>query len=204
MTIPEWGIKGELALNCNCEVFCPCVVSLGEHPPTYGYCQAWLAVRIDEGHWGDTPLSGLNIAMLLDIPGRMSEGNWTVAGYFDERATPAQFAALEQIFAGRAKGTTGLFRMLVGTYLGSRREAVEFRTDGNVRHVTAGRTIIGAIEPIAGGDMQSDVKVTNTQYWMGSDVTVARSLKGKVRDFGRVWNLDGRSAEICQIDWRGP
>ena len=204
MTIPEWGIKGELALNCNCEVFCPCVVSLGEHPPTYGYCQAWLAVRIDEGHWADTPLSGLNIGMLLDIPGRMSEGNWTVAGYFDERATPAQFAALEQIFAGRAKGTTGLFRMLVGTYLGSRREAVEFRTDGNVRHVTAGRTIIGAIEPIAGGDMQSDVKVTNTQYWMGPDVTIARSLKGKVRDFGRVWNLDGRSAEICQIDWRGP
>ncbi|MFN0264501.1 DUF1326 domain-containing protein [Tepidamorphus sp. 3E244] len=204
MNIPEWNIRGELALNCNCEIFCPCVVSLGDHPPTYGYCQAWLAVRIDDGHWGDTSLSGLAIAMMLDIPGRMSEGNWTVAGYIDERATGAQFAALEQIFSGRARGTTGLFRMLVGTYLGSRREQVEFHTDGDVRHVSAGKHILGAIQPIAGANPDAQVKVTNTQYWMGPDVTIAKSLKGKVRDFGRVWNLDGRSAEICQIDWRGP
>ena len=43
----DWAINGELALNCNCTVFCPCAVSLGDHPPTEGYCQTWLAVRID-------------------------------------------------------------------------------------------------------------------------------------------------------------
>ena len=32
-TLP-WAIKGELFLNCSCEVFCPCVVSLGKAPPT--------------------------------------------------------------------------------------------------------------------------------------------------------------------------
>ena len=46
--------------------------------------------------------------------------------------------------------------------------------------------------------------VTNTGYWMGSDITIAQSNMGKVRAFGRVWNFDGRSAEICQIDWSGP
>ena len=25
-----------------------------------------------------------------------------------------------------------------------------------------------------------------------------------VRAFGRVWDFDGRSAEICEINWRGP
>ena len=34
-----WSLKGELILNCNCTVFCPCVISLGKHPPTEGYCQ---------------------------------------------------------------------------------------------------------------------------------------------------------------------
>ena len=29
-----WSITGELILNCNCTVFCPCVASLGKHPPT--------------------------------------------------------------------------------------------------------------------------------------------------------------------------
>ncbi len=47
-TVP-WTIKGELILNCNCTVFCPCVVSLGKHPPTEGHCQTWGGVRIDKG-----------------------------------------------------------------------------------------------------------------------------------------------------------
>ena len=46
--------------------------------------------------------------------------------------------------------------------------------------------------------------VTNTEYWMGPDITVATATKGRVRAFGRVWDFDGRSAEICQIDWSGP
>jgi hypothetical protein len=33
---------------------------------------------------------------------------------------------------------------------------------------------------------------------------VSKALKGRVRDFGRVWDFDGRSAELCAIDWSGP
>ena len=53
-------------------------------------------------------------------------------------------------------------------------------------------------------DPGRDVVISNTGYWMGPDITVARASKGKVRAFGRVWDFDGRSAEICQIDWSGP
>jgi hypothetical protein len=202
--IAPWSIKGELILNCSCTVFCPCVVSLGAHPPTEGTCKAWMGVRIDKGKWGRTDLSGLNVAMLIDIPGMMGEGDWKAAGYFDDRADDAQFAALERIFTGQAKGTTGLFRLLVSTYFGSSREAVVFTTEGNVRHLTVGRKISGAVAPVEGADPKRELMVTNTKYWMGPDVTVAHALRGKVRDFGRVWNLDGRSAEICQIEWQGP
>ena len=38
LTPTDWAIKGELFLNCSCTVFCPCVVSLGKHPPTEGHC----------------------------------------------------------------------------------------------------------------------------------------------------------------------
>ncbi|MDH3666674.1 MAG: DUF1326 domain-containing protein [Paracoccaceae bacterium] len=204
VTIPKWRIQGELILNCNCTVFCPCVVSLGNHPPTEGSCKAWLGVRIDKGKWGKIDLSGLNVAMMIDIPGMMGEGDWKAAGYFDDRADNAQFEGLERIFTGAARGTTGLFKLLVSTYFGSSREAVSFTTDGNARTLTVGRKITGTVVPIEGGDEGRDLVVTNTKYWMGPDITVAQAVKGKVRDFGRVWNLDGRSAEICQIDWRGP
>ena len=202
--IEPWTLKGELILNCNCTVFCPCVVSLGAHPPTEGSCKAWLAVRIDEGSWGGTDLSGLRVAMLLDIPGKMSEGDWKAAGYYDARADDAQFAALERIFSGRARGTTGLFRLLVSEYMGSVREEIGWEETDGVRSLTVGKRITGAVRPVEGADPGRPLTVTNTRYWMGPDITVAEAIKGKVRDFGRVWNLDGRSAEICAIDWRGP
>jgi len=86
MNPTEWAIKGELFLNCSCDVFCPCVVSLGAHPPTEGHCHAWMAIAIDEGHFEGEDLSGLNIGLLVDIPGRMGEGNWRVAAYVDDRS----------------------------------------------------------------------------------------------------------------------
>lgn len=199
----DWKIKGELILNCNCTVFCPCVVSLGEHPPTEGHCQAWSGVRIDEGHFEGEDLSGLNVGLLLDIPGKMGRGDWKAAAYIDERASDAAYAGLVDIFSGKAGGTTGLFSMLVSTFLGAERAPVEYETDGKKRRLTVGRKIQGEVEPVAGKDPDKDLVVTNTGYWMGPDITVASANKGRVRAFGRVWNFEGRSAEICQIDWAG-
>jgi len=199
-----WSISGELILNCNCTVFCPCVVSLGKHPPTEGYCQAWSGVRIDKGSCGGVDLSGLNVAMLLDIPGKMERGNWSLALWIDERATDEQFAVLESIFSGGRKGTTGLFKLLVGQYLGAERAPIAFVLEGDTRTFSAGRAIKGAVAPIKGARNGEPVVIVNTEYWMGSEVTVAEASLGRVRAFGRVWNFEGRSAEICDISWVGP
>ena len=201
-TVP-WTIKGELILNCNCTVFCPCVVSLGKHPPTEGHCQAWAGIRIDEGQYGDEDLSGLNVGLFLEIPGNMGRGNWKAAAFIDDRASDAAYDALVNIFSGAARGTTGLFSMLVSEFLGAERSPVQFETEGKERRLMVGKKIQGAVVPVEGKDGK-DIVVTNTEYWMGPDITVATATKGKVRAFGRVWDFDGRSAEICQIDWHGP
>ncbi len=201
-TIP-WTLKGELILNCNCTVFCPCVVSLGKHPPTEGHCQAWSGVRIDEGSYGDTDLSGLNVGLLLEIPGIMARGNWRVAAFIDDRASDAAYDALLAIFSGAARGTTGLFSILVSEFLGAERAEVSYENDGNKRRLMVGKKIQGEVVPVEGHKGQ-DIVVTNTEYWMGPDITVATATKGRVRAFGRVWDFDGRSAEICPIDWHGP
>lgn len=202
-TVP-WTVKGELILNCNCTVFCPCVISLGQHPPTEGHCQTWGGVRIDSGEYGDIDLSGLNIGLMIEIPGMMGRGNWKVALFIDERSTDAQYDALVAIFSGAAKGTTGLFQILVGELLGHERQPVSYETEGKTRHITVGRKIKGVVTPVEGGDPGQDLVVTNTKYWMGADITVASASRGKLRAYGRVWDFDGRSAEICQIDWHGP
>jgi hypothetical protein len=201
---PSWNIKGELILNCNCDVFCPCVVSLGKHAPTQGYCHGWAGIQIQQGFHGEERLDGLNVGLLLDIPGKMGNGNWTAALYVDERASPAALAALSAILSGSAGGTTGLFKLLISTFLGVKQVPITFERDGKTRRFVIPNIMNGAIEPIAGKRPGEDVVITNTEYWMGPEVTVSRSVKSKVRDFGRVWDLTGRSAEIVAIDWKGP
>jgi hypothetical protein len=199
----DWAIKGELFLNCNCTVFCPCVVSLGKHPPTEGSCKAWMAIAIDEGHYEGESLSGLNVGLMVEIPGRMAEGNWKVAAYIDEAASGKAYNGLLQILSGAAGGTTGLFTILVSEIIHAEREKVSIVRDGRRRGLYVGKKIQGEIEMLEGANPDEPVVMTNTRYWMGPDVIAARGLKSKVRDFGRVWDLTGRSAEICAIDWSG-
>lgn len=203
VTPADWAIKGELILNCSCDVFCPCVVSLGAHPPTEGHCHAWMGIIVDEGHYEGEDLSGLNVGLLVDIPGRMGEGQWKVAAYVDERANDKAYNGLLQIFSGAAGGTTGLFTMLVSEIIGAERAPVQIERDGNRRRIAIGRKIQGEVEMIEGKDADHPVMVSNSKYWMGPDIMVARGLKSKVRDYGRVWDFGGKSAEVCPIAWQG-
>ncbi len=204
MVPTEWRIKGELFLNCSCTVFCPCVVSLGAHPPTEGHCHAWMAIAVDEGHFEGEPLDGINIGLLVDIPGRMGEGNWKVAAYIDEAASQKAYNGLLKILSGAAGGTTGLFTFLVSEIIGAERESVQILREGKTRSIMIGRKIQGEIEMITGLSADHPVMVSNSKYWMGPDIIAAQGVRSKVRDYGRVWDFGGKSAEICPIDWAGP
>ena len=200
----EWKIKGELFLNCSCEVFCPCVVSLGKHPPTEGTCRAWMAIAIDDGHFEGEDISGLNIGLMVEIPGRMADGGWKVAAYVDERASQKGYNGILKILTGEAGGTTGLFTMLVSDIIGAERAPVEIVRDGRKRSIMIGRKIQGEIEMLEGADKDHPVVMSNTRYWMGPDIIAAKGIRSKVRDYGRVWDFGGKSAEICPIEWGGP
>ena len=196
-----WTLRGELALSCNCEVFCPCVVSLGQHDPTEGYCQTWAGIRIDDGRFNEVDLSGLNVGLIADIPGPLSRGNWTAGLFVDERASIHAVKALTKIFTGRAGGSTGLLKILVGSFLGVQTAPITYKVEGKTRIFSVEKIIDGAVTPIQGKDPDKPVMIHNTGYWIGSDVIVSRADRSRMRAFGRNWNFAGRSAEICAIDW---
>jgi hypothetical protein len=109
-----------------------------------------MAIAIDEGHFEGEDLAGLNIGLLVDIPGRMGEGNWKVAAYVDERATQKAYDGILKVFSGGAGGTTGLFNMLVSEIIGAERAPVEIVREGTKRSINIGRKIQGEIEMITG------------------------------------------------------
>ena len=94
--------------------------------------------------------------------------------------------------------------MLVSEIIGAQREKVEIVRNGNRRSINIGKKIQGEIEMLQGASPEHPVMVSNTKYWMGPDVIAARGLRSRVRDYGRVWDFDGKSAEICPIHWHGP
>ncbi|MEJ2432080.1 MAG: DUF1326 domain-containing protein [Pseudolabrys sp.] len=195
-----WTLKGEMALSCSC-TFCPCVISLGNHPPTEDRCQTWAGFRIDEGHFGDVDLSGRKIGLMMDLPGIMARGNWTTALFVDDKASKPAVEGVTRIFSGSVGGTTQLLSILVGQFLGVQQVPITYETQGDTRVVSLDKYGGGAITPVPGKKTGENVVIRNSQYWIGPDVIVSRADKSRFRGFGRNWNLAGRSAEIVKIDW---
>lgn len=198
-----WRLAGEFLLSCSCD-WCPCAISLGRARPTEGHCYSWFAFRFDDGHAGGTPLGGLNLALLLEVPGRMAEGNYTLGLFLDVRASDPQRAALERIFTGNAGGPPGWWSLVIGEYLGARPAAISYEVDGLRRRVGIPRVLEGVIEAELGADKASPIRIGNMAYWVAPEVMLARGARSRVRGWGRVWDLSGRSAEFASFDWRGP
>ena len=197
-----WTLRGELTLSCSCTVFCPCTLSLGLAPPTEGYCQTWAGIRIEEGRFNDTDLAGINVGLIIDIPGPLARGNWTAGLFIDERASIYAVKALTRIFTGRAGGSTGLLKILVGSFLGVQQTRIDYRLEGDTRIFQIPKIIDGVVTPIR-GKQKGDVVIRNSGYWVAPDIVVARAETSRVRAFGRNWNFAGRSAELCRLDWSG-
>jgi hypothetical protein len=83
----QWHLSGDYFENCNCSVVCPCLVSKAApltSRPTEGVCNVPLIFHIESGKYGGLALDGLNVALAIQTPGPMAEGNWSVAAYIDQ------------------------------------------------------------------------------------------------------------------------
>ena len=93
----EWEIKGRELANCTCDYGCNCQFG---GLPDKGHCHASFGLIIDQGHHGDTDLSGLKIGAIFKWPGPIHEGHGECIAFVDERADEAQRNALLTIMTG--------------------------------------------------------------------------------------------------------
>lgn len=199
----DWKITGLYFEACNCETVCPCIFA--SRPTVPDNCTVVDGWHIDEGHFGDVDLAGLNVAMAVQSPGHMLEVKWNVALYLDEKADEAQSHALIQIFTGQAGGHPALLANHVGKVLGVRSVPIEFKAQGKRRSITIpGVTDVGieAIEGQGGGD----VVVTGHPLCVapGAPGVVARSKRFHYEDHGYEWEITERSALFSPFAYSGP
>jgi hypothetical protein len=97
MAYIEWLMCGPEIASCNCDWGCPCQFNA---LPTRGNCRAMSSMRIDEGHFGDVPLSGLSWVAMFAWPKAIHEGNGEALVVIDSRADEAQRNAILTILSG--------------------------------------------------------------------------------------------------------
>lgn len=97
MAYVDWRIRGSEISNCNCDWGCPCQFN---SLPTNGDCRAMTAMHIEEGHFGDVSLDGLNWVGMFAWPKAIHEGSGEAFIIVDKKANPAQRDALLTILSG--------------------------------------------------------------------------------------------------------
>jgi hypothetical protein len=187
----QWQVRGTYFEACNCDVVCPCNL-LGA--PTEGECKVVVAWHVDEGQYAGTDLAGLNAALFAYAPGHMMESKWKVALYTDETADQPQAEALAAIFSGQGGGYLSALAPLIGEVLGVKPAPIEYRADGNKRHLRIGNVAEVGIEAVMGQGDQP-VEVHNVPFTVVPDVplVLSRSTRLRYDDYGIALDISDRN-----------
>ena len=143
----SWNLKGSYVETCSCELMCPCNLSF-DHGATYDFCRVTLVFNIREGEIDGIKIGGLKVAAIADTPKVMTQGNWRLGVFVDEKATDVQFDKLVQVFTGQLGGPMAALAPLVGKVLGVERAAIQVSDDGLRHRVRVGDVIDFEIEDI--------------------------------------------------------
>ena len=77
-----------------------------------------------------TDIAGFKVAVIADTPKVMTEGNWRVGVFVDDRASDAQIEKLVEVFGGQLGGPWRGLAPLIGEMLGVERAPIEVAQDG--------------------------------------------------------------------------
>lgn len=198
----EWNMTGEFLESCSCKGACPCVY-LGS--PTEGDCTALVGWHIDSGRYGDLPLDGLNVAVALNSPGAMADGNWKAVLYLDQNADEAQQEALGAIFGGQVGGHPAMLASLIGDVRGVELMPIEFDIEQGRRHLKLGQSAQAEVHAIEGQGGR-DVTIDNHPFAVapGETLVVASSRSLRHQAHGIDLDLSERTAFYSPFNYAGP
>lgn len=100
-SIPNWALKGQVIVACNCDFGCPCNFN---GLPTPGKCEGSWTWHVTEGSYGEVRLSGLNFTLAVNWPAAIHQGNGEGIAVIDEKANEPQRSALRNLIEGQSGG----------------------------------------------------------------------------------------------------
>jgi hypothetical protein len=195
-----WNLKGTYVETCSCELMCPCNMSF-DHGATYDYCRVTLVFSVDEGEIEGTDVSGLKVAAIVESPKVMTEGNWRLGMFVDDRATTEQMEKLTAVFGGQKGGPMEGVVPLVGEIVGVEQAPIEVVDDGHRHSVRIGNAIDFEIEDIVpfGIETGQPVRLVGMFHPAASEFNAAEAKRSSIDAFGIRY--EGKSGLSTEFSW---
>lgn len=190
-----YQLEGKLLEVCDCNVICPCWV--GEDPDN-GTCDAVLAYHIDKGTIDGSDVSGLTLGLLCHIPKNVLAGNWKIAVFVDDKATPKQQEAILNAWTGKLGGPLADLSKLIGEVTAVERAPITFAVDGGKGQLRVGAVAEATMAPYigpSGAVTTLNESVFSTIPGSPAYVSKASSYRRQSSKYGlRDVDLQGRNA----------
>ena len=197
-----YRIRAREVETCNCQHGCNCQFS---GTPNAGNCEFLMGLDITDGHFGDTDLAGLRVAVAAKYPGAIHEGNGHVALFIDESGNAAQVDAIVSIFTGQAGGMP--WEALAGTVSrldGPIRAPITIRTAGRRTLLEIPGVLEAQIRPMLDvvTGQEKEVHIVYPQggfLWNDGDIMTTDTMRVKHGDL--EFEHPSRFAATAEVDW---
>jgi hypothetical protein len=131
----------------------------------------------------------------------MTEGNWSVALYLDERANEQQRQALEAIFTGSTGGPMTVFSPFFATILGVTSVPITYHIEGKRRSVEIPRILHGVVRPLGSKDPANEIWALNAHPFSSKLAMAVGDQNSTWADYGLSWDNSGKNAHYAPINW---
>ena len=202
MSVPNWQIRGQVVLACNCDYGCPCNFN---GLPTTGKCEGNWNWHIEDGRYGDVSLSGLNMSVAVNWPGAIHEGNGNAMIVIDEKANDQQRAAMVTLMSGEAGGPWKIIATTIGKVNGPESAPYEVSLDRFNSSVRAGSFVALELEPVRNKVTQAEVhpRALLPEGFVFKEADLAASKEFRIS--GSVsFDHTGRYAAVAPFEYQGP
>jgi hypothetical protein len=195
-----WNLKGTYIETCSCEFMCPCNFSFA-HGADYDRCRVALVFNVTDGDVEGTGVGGLVVAVIADTPKVMTEGNWRLGIFIDDKASDEQVEKLVRVFSGQLGGPMAALAPLIGENRGVQRARIDVREDDLRHSVRIGDAVDFEIEDIVpfGVETGEPARITGVFHPAASEFRAAEAKRANISAFGIEY--EGKSALSSQFSW---
>ena len=103
-----WFLQGKWLEYCSCDHGCPCEAMA---PPTQGHCDGVVAMKIDEGYFGDVRLDDILVVATFYFPRAIHHGGGHMQPILPAHTTEGQREAIFTILSGEGQPEGTIFNI---------------------------------------------------------------------------------------------